>query len=63
MFINVPIMPRRRQPTQEQLDAAFSDLLHEIAAGREYPDAVWTITQRHKVPSEAMQEMYDVHND
>lgn len=54
-------MTRRRQPTQEQLDEAFSDLLAEISAGKEYPDAVWTITQRHGVPSEAMQEMYDAH--
>lgn len=45
--------------TQEKLDEAFSDLLHEIAAGVEYQSALWIITHRHKVPGEALQEMYD----
>lgn len=54
---------RRCQPTQEQLDLAFGELLQEIAGGREYPDAIWIITQRHRVSSVAMQEMYDAHHN
>lgn len=35
---------------QAKLDAAFSDLLREIAAGAEYPDAHWRVAHRHRVP-------------
>ncbi|NCQ52154.1 hypothetical protein GW796_09735 [archaeon] len=46
---------------QEYLDLAFCELLTEISAGIEYPDALWNVNNKFKVPGEALQFMYNAH--
>lgn len=50
---------KREQVTQGQIDLAMLDLLHEIACGREYPDAEWLVSRSTGVPAEALREAYD----
>lgn len=47
--------------SRDRIDAALADLLREIAAGAEYPDAQWRVSQRHRVSADALQAAYDEH--
>jgi hypothetical protein len=54
-------MARVSMMDQAELDEAFAELLHQIACGREYPDAQWAVADEFKVSADALQEMYDAH--
>lgn len=43
------------------VELALADLLRQIAAGQEYPDAQWAVSHRLNVDFEALQRAYDDH--
>lgn len=42
-----------------KLDKALKELLEQVANGREFPDAVFEVSYKHKVSESKLTELYD----
>ena len=52
-------MSKQASLAQSKLEAALKDLLAAVDAGQEYPDAQWSVSQKHNVSAELLQVAYD----
>ena len=47
---------------RDRIDQAVTEMLRQVAAGGEYPDVEWRVSQQFNLPADVLRDAYDNHH-